>query len=118
MQDGHIKAIRIAPSRQSLLDWFQTLPPDPGGQQRRDYLPRAAKIRGLRRYFHIRMVRDIDALRGCLESFPCHAGIRELPPPWEPGLPGNASRGRLGVPRTLAGPGRPLMPTTPAGTRA
>jgi len=67
--DIYIQAIRVAPSRQSLLDWMQTLPPGPGGHQRREYLPDAADLRVLRRYFHIRPVPGISGGEGCLESF-------------------------------------------------
>ncbi len=96
--DVHIQAIRVAPSRQSLLDWMQTLPPGPGGHQRREYLPDAADLRVLLRYFHIRPVPGISGREGCLESFPCHAATRELDPTRELGLPVNAWRRRTGMP--------------------
>jgi hypothetical protein len=96
--DVYIQAIRVAPSRQSLLDWMQTLPPAPDGHQRREYLPVATDLRVLRRYFHIRPVPGISGGAGCLESFPCHAATRELNPPQASGLPVNAWQRCTGLP--------------------
>jgi hypothetical protein len=100
--DVHIQAIRVAPSRQSLLDWMQTLPPGPGGHQRREYLPDAPDLRVLLRYFHIRLSRGVSRGEGCLESFPCHAATRELNPPQASGMPVNAWRRRAGIPNMRA----------------